>query len=209
MKHYPASILMILLGLCMAPTNLRSQTVEQGNSIISIGYGFPNLGKGIFRSYASMPEYKVRGFGPAQLKYEYMYTDQIGLGLSVNFVQFTVSYTGQYIDHTDGNGNPVYMTRTYSIANTAYNALFRANYHLINDDKKDIYVGGGIGYRGGGFTATATPKDPNWAYGRLTPFPIGMELTVGARYFFTDNIGAYAEFGAAKSLFQVGLCLKM
>jgi hypothetical protein len=35
-----------------------------------------------------------------------------------------------------------------------------------------------------------------------------MELTIGARYFFTENIGLYAELGAAKTVVQGGLAVK-
>jgi hypothetical protein len=32
-----------------------------------------------------------------------------------------------------------------------------------------------------------------------------MEITVGARYYFMEHLGAYMEVGAAKSVVQVGL----
>jgi len=38
--------------------------------------------------------------------------------------------------------------------------------------------------------------------------PFGFEFTLGARYFFSNNIGVYAEVGAAKSVMQGGLVAK-
>ena len=37
---------------------------------------------------------------------------------------------------------------------------------------------------------------------------IGFETTIGMRYFLTENIGVYAEFGPAKSLIQGGLSVR-
>ena len=34
---------------------------------------------------------------------------------------------------------------------------------------------------------------------------MGFETTIGARYYFTDNIGLYAETGLAKAVIQAGL----
>ena len=35
--------------------------------------------------------------------------------------------------------------------------------------------------------------------------PLGFESTIGLRYLFTDNIGAYMELGWSKSLMQFGV----
>ncbi|MBL0138904.1 MAG: hypothetical protein IPP86_10295 [Bacteroidetes bacterium] len=45
---------------------------------------------------------------------------------------------------------------------------------------------------------------PNGTYDLsiFNPIPLGFETTVGARYYFTDNIGTYVEAGLVKVLFR-------
>jgi len=65
-------------------------------------------------------------------------------------------------------------------------------------------MGMGIGYRSS--TWSYTTNNPNeMSIPSFKTLPFGWEATIGARYFFTPNIGIYAEIGLAKAIFQLGL----
>ncbi|MBC8045336.1 MAG: outer membrane beta-barrel protein [Fimbriimonadaceae bacterium] len=168
----------------------RAQAFEEGNSTISVGYGFPNLVGAIFNAYETYEQYDAKSLGPIFGKYEYAVSDNIGVGLNIGYSQTTVTY--------------VLGTYNEEFKYSSLGILARINWHFGDSDNFDPYAGFGLGYRTGNYTFTS--DDPNAQEVTLdTPIPFGMEITVGSRYFFTDNFGAYAELGFAKAPFQIGL----
>lgn len=141
-----------------------------------------------------------------------MVSDKVGIGASINFVNFGATYSEVSSgDSLDNNQNWVHWTQTtkYTLATKNYSALFRFNYHFVSNDNLDVYFGVGAGYRGGKTTYTSVPNDPDFSFDTKIAIPVGMETTLGMRYFFTENIGAYTEIGLGKSLIQFGACFKI
>lgn len=175
-------------------SSLNAQAFETGNNIVSAGYGAPNLNKALFKIYEDENEYSLKGYGPIHLKYEHAVSDRIGLGLSINHVASSMSYR---------NLNSYIYELNYS--STKFNA--RVNVHFASSDVFDAYWGIGAGY--GTSTTKWTTGDPNSSNESFSnPIPIGLEATLGARYFFSENIGLYAEVGLAKSIVQGGFSFK-
>ena len=174
----------------------------EGKMIITVGYGFPNVGKSVLKTYESYAGYKVSGFGPLSVKGEYALSDKIGFGLSVNYVSFAATWIE---DGTDAAGNTIPYTYTFS--RSSVSVLGRMNIHFATSEKLDPYWGVGAGYRTGSYKFTS--NDPFYT-GNITfpTIPFGFETTIGLRYYFSDNIGAYVEMGYAKALIQGGLALK-
>ncbi len=193
------TIAALLLGSFQA----NAQAFPEGSNSISVGYGGVTLLGSISKNFDSYTDVNYSGMGPIYFKYEHAMTDNLGLGVNVAYAQNEWSY--KYSD-TDANNNSVTYTETTS--RSTYSILARLNYHIGSDDKFDPYLGIGLGYR-----------DATWKYDTTNPdgttnvdisglMPFGMDLTLGMRYFFTENIGLYAEFGAAKSVLQGGLAVK-
>lgn len=180
----------------------KASAFGEGKSIVSIGYGFPNLGKSLFNTYNEYTDFKVAGFGPMHIKYEYGVSDKIGIGVSVNIVTFKVAWTEDAYGPND--------TKRYEhrIKSSAYSILARLNTHFATQEKIDPYWGFGIGYSGRKYANSS--DDPNYTaditFKNL--IPIGFESTLGCRFFFTDIIGAYIEVGFSKSIVQGGLSAK-
>ncbi len=212
MKIFFKSITIILLFITFIGSDLKAQCVAQGNSIFSLGYGFPNLGKSLYKAFNTNNDFKVKGIGPIHFKYEYMLSDKIGIGASINFVKFGATYSDTNSgDSMDINENWVHWSKTtkYSLATKNYSALVRFNYHFYTEDNLDVYFGVGAGFRGTKSTFSSVPTDPNFSFNSKIAIPVGMETTLGLRYFFTENIGAYTEIGLGKSLIQFGACFKL
>jgi hypothetical protein len=203
--------LALACGLLLTSLGAQAQAFDKGKSIVSVGYGFPNLGASIFKSaYGTEVGYKVTGIGPMFLKYEYGVSEKIGLGIIAGYSGFTIKWQEEYSTYNSTTGT--YSTGYYNwnLKYTSPSVGVRFNYHFATKDKLDPYFGVGAGWRGGSFSYST--DDPNGT-GTVTKvkvlFPVYMPITVGMRYYFTDNIGAYIELGIDKgSVVQGGLALK-
>ncbi len=169
----------------------RDGAFKEGDNIVSIGYGFPNLNKSLFKAFDTYTEFKVTGIGPLHLKAEHAITDNFGIGLSINGVSSTMSYKDASYSYK------------YAWTSVKFNARF--NYHFVSSETFDPYIGIGAGYgfASGKWSGTGTSNTTI-----KNPLAIGFEGTAGCRYYFSPNIGAYAEIGLAKSVMQAGLCFK-
>lgn len=80
------------------------------------------------------------------------------------------------------------------------------HYDLLGNDKVDTYAGLGIGARIWKFTDPYSDQF-NYSY-HSSGTDIVSGLFAGARYYFTPNIGAFAEFGYDIALLKLGLSAK-
>jgi opacity protein-like surface antigen len=192
--------LMAVIAIAAINVNAQDAAFYQGSSTVTIGYGFPNIGKSILKigNSAGVTDSKITGVGPIHVKYEYAVSDKVGVGVSLGYVSFADEYT------QDNGGAAPYK---YKDAITSFGILARFNYHFGGNEKVDPYVGLGAGYNN--WTAKTTTNDPDGIGNTFTiPIKIGFEGGVGVRYYFTPNIGAYAELGYGKSILQGGLAFK-
>mgnify|MGYP000029226369 CR=1 FL=1 len=89
------------------------------------------------------------------------------------------------------------MHSTYEV--NAYSRRFRfhvrANYHFVQEDNFDAYVGFGAGSNTRSFGYTT--DFPNYSNEGFTGslLPISARIALGTRYFFSDNIGLNLELG--------------
>lgn len=188
-----------ILGL---NTNASAQ-VEKGNFIIDPYYGFPNFGKSLVSS-TGVDNGVVTGIGPAGIRLEYMVADKFGLG--VDFIYNSTNIEGT-VDSLNSDGT-VYDTYDLKVYAQRYRVHFRANYHFVQNDNVDAYLGVGAGtnIRRIGYTTDYPNYDGDNATGALIPF--SMRLALGTRYYFTDNIGLNAEIGIGGPVVSAGLSFK-
>ncbi len=203
LSRITTTITLITAMAVTLPNAAWAQAFPEGSNSISLGYGGVTMLASISKNFDTYADVKYTGMGPLYFKYEHAMTDHLGLGVNVAYAtnEWNYKYTG-----SDANGNPATYSETTS--RSTYSILARLNYHIGTNDKFDPYVGLGLGYRDATWNYDST--DPNGTSGVEISglVPLGMELTLGMRYFFTDNIGLYAELGAAKSVLQGGLSVK-
>lgn len=180
-----------------------AQAFREGDHTLSVGHGAVTFLGNINRTFDTYLDLGFKSLGPLYLKYEYGVTDRIGLGIS--FAYATNEWSYRY-ESTDGQGNTVYYNE--STERDTYSVLARFNYHFGNSERFDPYFGFGLGYRDANWKSNTTGPDGGSGVDLKSLMPFGFEFTLGARYFFTDNIGLYAEVGGAKSVLQGGLVAK-
>jgi hypothetical protein len=120
------------------------------------------------------------GFGSISIggSFEHGFTDNISAGGSVDYLGLGSGY---------GSGGLLYI---------AGRGSFHAGELLKASDKLDPYIGLGLGYL----------SWPGTGYGGSSG--LFFQGHLGARYWFSDNLGGVAEIGAGAATLKVGVTLK-
>ena len=179
----------------------QAQIYPQGSVNFSAGYGVVSYGNLVLKAVETTLDLKnvtTNLTGPIYLKGEYAVADNFTLGLNINYSKTSASFT---LDSVNVVGK---YKGTLGLRSTS--ALLRANYTIpFAEDRAGFMLGGGIGYRG--FRASYSDNKPETPVdgGISLPVPVTFELTMGLRYYFTENIGVYVETGITRSLLQGGI----
>jgi hypothetical protein len=170
-------------------------TFDQGTSIVSFGYGFPNVPiPGYGGAFNGVSKFSL---GPVYAKYEHGFLrDEVGLGGQIAFSTGWIKYD---------NGGSHYTDNV-----TAFHLALLGYYHfnkLIPVKKLDVYAGAGISIR-----SVAYHYDQDYAfsdnnYSDTNPYFV---IKVGARYYISPNFAFFAEGGYDQmSSINLGITFKM
>jgi opacity protein-like surface antigen len=201
----PIAIAAALIFLAAGFNKAEAQSFEQGNILVSAGYGFGNFYKTFFKVFNDEQGYKTGSFGPIYVKGEYAMSDKVGLGANFAFIKNHAEYN--FNNPTTGNPYKATLDRT------AFSVNGRVNFHFANGDQIDPYFGVGAGFRSANWAIGDT--DPDYTPSDLADFNlgsntgIGFETTFGIRYYPMPMLGIYTEIGMAKSFLQLGLTYRL
>jgi hypothetical protein len=203
-NYLPATKIIALAVVLISalPYLSNAQPFQKGTNVISAGIGFGgHYGIGTYGSQTpgisaqfEHGTWEIGGPGIISLggyvgikSYKYEYSEA---GYYPNYVQYSVSEKWSY---------------TIVGVRSAY------HYNGINSDKFDVY--GGLMLSDNILSYKYTNSDPlyngiyndlNKSYGSF----ISLTAFVGGRYFFTDNIGAFAELGYGVAYLNLGVAFK-
>ena len=201
-----------------APTE-KQFCINQGDFIIDAFYGYPYvLGNAIKEAFKTSNNnsinttnvISVTNLNHLGAKFEYMVTEDIGLGLEYTFA-------GVYMEYYDENSvlqsNGQYSTIAgyYNASLTKQRILGRVNFHYATTAHFDPYACIGAGYKKS-VLKTTNPFD-NYSVeafntGILNAFPVSFRLGVGLRYSFNNKIGLNIEAGIGGPSVQGGFTVK-
>lgn len=164
-----------------------SGSFDKSTSIISIGYGFPNVPTNDFSGLTS----SRLAFGPIYGKYEHGFLrDEIGLGGQIAFSFGRIKY-GSYVNHVNA----------FDIGVLGY-------YHfnkLIPVQNLDVYAGLGFTIRNVSYS-----YDAGYGTANYTDTGVYGAFRVGARYYVKPNLGLFADLGYDNmSVFNLGVTFRM
>ena len=204
---------LLLFGLMLLTStfSIAQSPVTMGSILIDPYVGFPT--SNVIWDNGSELNYKING---GHLSYgaraEYMIAGDIGIGFDVNYVRCGYNYDANDTTYTWNQVSGQYDT-TLSMNNYDYLAqrtriMVRLNKHFVQTDQVDAYIGVGAGYK-------LTKRD--WkTNGEATLeqeealIPIACRIAIGARFYFTQNIGAHIELGAfGGGIIQAGVAVKL
>jgi opacity protein-like surface antigen len=179
--------------------------VETGSILIDTYYGFPNIGKQVFSVLASDSSTigsRATGVGPLGIRFEYMVADKIGVGVDFNYLSNGFEYD-YILDNT---------TYTATYKKTKLRVMARLNYHFVQTEQVDSYVGFGAGYKHkiNTFSSTNPADFEDNLESNFQLLPFSARICVGTRFFFTDNLGVNLELGAGGGpLLSGGITVKL
>jgi hypothetical protein len=184
--------LLVLSVLFLAGIAVHAQTFQKGTNVVSAGVG---LGSSIL-SYSGSKQ------TPAlSLQYEKGLWDIGGPG--VISLGGYVGYKGY--KYAGKSGSYEYDQKwNYTVIGV------RSAYHYtgLEVDKLDVYGGIMLSYNILKYkfsdNSTSAPLVSEGSYGST----VGFSLYLGGRYYFTDNLAAFAELGYGVSYLNLGLALK-
>lgn len=176
---------------------MQAQNLETGNSLINFGIGVGGH-YGVYSSYTS----QTPAFG---LSYDYGFKEGVGPGLItlggyVGYKSLTYKY-----DYTYNQSLYYKWTWTYFIVGA------RGTYQYSVSDKFDLYGGLLLSMNFSKFKHESNDPDYynyNYNYSE-SGSNLGLTLFGGARYGFTENIGAFAELGYGISYLTLGIGYKL
>lgn len=190
----------MVCAFVLTHAEVKAQAYNVGQVTMSAGYGFPNFTRTAFNFIDGVSNLESHVIGPVYGKFEYAVTDVIGFGVNVAYTYGNASYetSDELIDSIIYNTSFTYQS---------YSILGRLNFHFGNSDMVDPYAGIGLGYRNSNYKYDS--EDPNFDETDFNGFlHFGVDLTLGARFYLTENFGLYGEVGLAKTPLQVGLVAK-
>jgi hypothetical protein len=147
---------------------------------------------------------KTTIIGPIGLRAEYMFSDVVGLGADLQFNRYTITW--RETDYDDYLG--VYHDYYYKEKWMLVRAMARVAFHFAVRRAVDPYVAisGGLRIL---TISTEETNDPSYKEDEGGVGAAG-RLALGTRFFFTPNIGAFAEVGVfGGGLFHFGLSFKL
>jgi hypothetical protein len=184
-----------------------SKCFDENSKVLNIGLGFASAA--YYRTYKGHG-YSYRSSPAFSMTYEQALRQKLGPGyLGIG------AYLG-YQSATAHNSNAYYQGVYYSYDHKwkSFVGAARAAYHLdfLNSDRAEIYAGVTIGVRIQTYRYETNNPDPNanlysLSNGVASP---AYSAFVGARWYFTQNIGVYGELGGSNiSWGTVGFSFKL
>lgn len=206
-----------LIGAVLVSYYINAQMM-QGVFSVDPYIGIPNWANSLFYNQyngnkQNIQDYTVVGgmisYGS---RFEYMVSDNVGVGADINYEMSGFSFT--FDDQVYApDGTPMGGLTAYQVQYTAkkIRAMFRLNYHFVQSEKVDMYTAFGCGYKHVNRVLDTNPRHPDFldanSIGAFVP--VSFRIAIGTKLFFTQNVGAHVELGAfGGGLLQAGLTVK-
>lgn len=216
MKKNLFKSLIVALSAVLISFSSGAQALMQGNFVVDAYYGFPNFGRSFSQSVedanTSGNNFKAGGIGPAGLRLEYMIADRVGIGADVIYNSNIITFSA--VDSTFNVTTDTWSTQTneYEYVMQRVRAQVRLNYHFdIASPDFDSYIGVGAGTNNRFRKTLENGVDitENDGLANFTLLPFSMRIALGARYYFSQNVGLNMEIGLGGPVISAGLSIKL
>lgn len=122
-------------------------------------------------------------------------TKRIGIGLDINYLQYSTNNTFTEIDNIN---NEVAYNSISRINYDIINSQLRLNYYFISRPKFSLFSGIGAGISNKRRTINCIGCYKEYFFKIFGPYFLA-RIAAGSRYYFTDNIGLNIEIGLGRS----------
>ncbi|TND10341.1 MAG: hypothetical protein FD123_589 [Bacteroidetes bacterium] len=200
MKKLPViTVALVVATLAtFSPRNAMAQKF-QGQSVVTAGAGYSLAGilMGVVTDAVNATDASSTKTPVIAGMYDFGISDRFSVGAAYTYQGLTVKYSS----YTDPNGNVI--TGNFTDRLTRQNFGVRALFHFGDNDDLDTYAGARFGYTMWNYSSSAPNGYDNSDILSGFGSPIKPQALFGMRYFFTDNIGANAEFAIGPTYFML------
>jgi outer membrane protein W len=181
-----------------------AQVIEEGDIFVDIYAGGPNLGFNAVKTALNLSnKFDNLTFDSNPVfgaRVGYFFSENIAISLDVNYNTSETKFTS--------NDS---LQHEYTLTIPKLRILARLEYHLNTSSNLDIYFPLGIGYKHSNYLINTTNTSFIITDLKLPTFlPLSAKIGIGAKYYFTKNIGIGGEFGfGGGPLFEGGLTVKI
>lgn len=190
------------------PSNTNPDSLLEKKSALEFYIGGPNIYPAIIiQSYNNnfdltrgmRPDYTTNRIQPIGFKFEYVLKKDFGIGLNIFYSKSSVKWD-----------DALYH---YSSEISKLRFIISTNYYIRNDEKLKYYFTGQLGYSLNKYTFdhysdidSIRPIHPKPEIKFNSPF--SFRLGIGAKYYFKNNYGIFAEAGIGGPLVLAGISYK-
>lgn len=188
MKHLLLLILSLLNYIIFAQTNYKFPPIEKGDFTVELYQGTARYST--IKEYSTNSKYrefrhnvktynKEKRIYPIGIKFEYLITNRIGVGMNVCYNYYSKNDTLLLVE-----------SDAQYIKKHRLSVIPTFNYHILQKKHWDIYLTAGFGLRYAhtyDFTVT-----PYWYYlsnGAKNYYSINGLIGLGVRYYFSEHFG--------------------
>lgn len=189
---------------------LNPTPLKKDDYLLEIAYGYPYMPLNenyFFSSTSTARTTKVlKNSNYLCLRTDYQLNEEYSVGLELTYAQATYNYNRSYPSAFNGSTTITYKDSTFEAKATKLRFLVKMAYHFNISEKLDLYGTAGFGFK----QSTLSTRDSYYSStDNNTTIPVAVRLSVGGRFFLTDNWAICAEGGLGGPLMQIGLSLKM
>jgi len=174
--------------LMMSAQSSSAQAVEQGNISIGAFYGSPSIGtllvKSVYLQEDNIGDAEVNFsyLGPVGGKFEYMVTDEFGIGVEASYSIINLEVWDSF-DRTE-------------LTLTKFRIMPRFAYHVAAGEMIDFFFSGGVGYRHSSYSFTSSDVIDDEVDNALTGLlPMTLRINTGVSFYVTKHLALTGELG--------------
>ena len=188
---------------------------DEGTNVVSVGVGFVGGISGYFNTLEGL---EIGGSGYSfsesstpgiRVDWEHGKNEHFGYGIIFDYQGGSLTSSYSDISGYNSNFQPIYTTYSDKWSLTWITLAARVAYHFNVNKSFDPYIGATLGY----VLATASYSSDNAGLGlSASAAGIALGIQAGARYYFSDHIGAFAELAyctnEGANIVNVGIAFK-
>ena len=183
MKKVVISFCVLCVSFFATQVLAQTPSFVQGDNVVGVSIGFGGYFSGVFYSGSEISRMPAISLYYENCVKDNLFNEKSSLGIG-GMLGYTSAKWSDY----------------WKVSHTTIGARGALHYAFV--DKLDTYTGLMLGYN------IVKWKYYNWESGGTGSSGLAYSWFLGARYYFTDNLAAFAELGYGVAIFNIGVAFK-
>lgn len=176
---------------------------DEGTHIVNLGFGFP----GRYHTFYKLPGYKSASLPAISLTYEQAWPKRLGPGFLGVGAYFGHQYSYTRYDYAYFGKNTYYYHHKWNQVMVAARAVY--HWDVLNSKNAEVYGGviAGLRFQIHDYATNDPDNNDPYSYTQSFVYP-AWSVFAGARWYFSKNVGFFAEVGYGISYLTGGFSFK-